>query len=160
MKTSLKSLRGRRPKFNEPRKPVTMVLPERTLEQLAAIDRDRARAIVKLAAYETEGGRRGLQEVEVVNVAPGAGVILVGPLRALRRLDSLQLVEVVPGRFLLTIPTGTAIERLEMELMDLLEDLPREMETERSGLEKLRAILGQQRKKKAVSKREFLLIAT
>lgn len=160
MKTSTKSLRGRRPKFNEPRKPVTMVLPERTLEQLAAIDRDRARAIVKLAAYETEGGRRGLQEVEVVNVAPGAGVILVGPLGALRRLDSLQLVEVVPGRFLLTIPTGTAIERLEMELMDLLEDLPREMETERPGLEKLRAILGQQRKKKAVSKREFLLIAT
>ena len=160
MKTSPKSGRGRRPKFNEPRRPVTMVLPERTLAQLAAIDRDRARAIVKLAAHQTEGGRHGSQAVEVVSVAPGAGIILVGPLRALRRLDSLQLVEVVPGRFLLTIPTGTAIERLEMELLDLLDDLPRDMEPERPGLEKLRALLGQQRKKRAVTKREFLLIAT
>ena len=160
MKTSLKSLRGRRPKFNEPRKPVTMVLPKRTLEQLAAIDRDRARAIVKLAAHPTEGGRHGSQAVEVVSVAPGAGIILVGPLRALRRLDSLQLAEVAPGRFLLTIPPGTATERLEMELIDLLEELPQDMEPERPGLEKLRALLSQQRKKRAVTKREFLLIAT
>ncbi len=160
MNTSIKTSRGRRPKFDEPRRPVTMILPERTLGQLAAIDPDRTRAIVKLAAHHAEGGGGGSQVVKVVSVAPGAGVILVGPLRALRRLASLQLVEVAPGRFLLTIPTGTAIERLEMELMDLLEDLPRAMESERTSLERLRTILGQQRKKKAVSKREFLLIAT
>jgi hypothetical protein len=48
---------GRRPKFRGPRRPVTVTLPERTLATLAAIDADRARAIVKVtetACRETE----------------------------------------------------------------------------------------------------------
>ena len=160
MNASKKTGPGRRPKFNEPRKPVTMVLPERTLGQLAAIDRDRARAVVKLAEHQAGGRGDPAAKVEVVSVAPGAGIILVGPLRTLRLIEHLRLAEVAPGRFLLTIPTGAAIESLEIKLVDLLENLPREHEAERPALEQLRAILSQQRKKKAVSKREFLLIAT
>ena len=60
----------------------------------------------------------------------------------------------------MTVPTGTAIESLEMEILDLLENLTRAEEAERPVLEKLRGVLSQQRKKKAVSKREFLLIAS
>ena len=160
MKASKNQGRGRRPKFNEPRKPVTMTLPERTLGQLATIDPDRARAIVKLAEYQAGGSGEFPAAVEVVNVAPGLGIILVGPLRSLRQFESLRLVEVAPGRSLLTIPTGTAIESLEMELVDRLESLPREYEAERPFLDKLRVILGHQRRQKAVSKRELLLIAT
>jgi len=96
----------------------------------------------------------------VVEIAPGSGIILIGPMRSLDRIDLLRLVEVAPLRYLLTIPSGTAIESLEMELMDVLESLPANDEAERPGLEKLRRILNQQRKKKSVSKREFLLIGT
>ncbi len=160
MKTSKKEKRGRRPKFNEPRKPITVTLPERTLAQLAAIDKDRARAIVKLVEHLAANKDEFPSAVEVVSVTSGASIILVGPLRSLRHIESLKLVEVAPGRSLLTIPSGTAIESLEMELVDLLENLAREEASERPSLEKLRQILGHQRKKKAVSKREFLLIAT
>ncbi len=38
---------GRPAKFDEPRRPVTVTLPVRILTQLAEIDADRARAIVK-----------------------------------------------------------------------------------------------------------------
>jgi hypothetical protein len=81
-------------------------------------------------------------------------------MRSLGRIGLLQLVEVAPDRFLLTVPSGTAIESLEMELLDTLESLPANEEAERPGLEKLRQIINQQRKKKAFSKREFLLIGT
>ena len=160
MNASKKQGPGRRPKFNEPRQPVTMTLPQRTLAQLAAIDPDRARAVVKLAEHQAAGRSDSPPAVEVVSVAPGTGIILVGPLRSLRRIERLRLVEMVPGRFMLTIPTGTAIESLEMELVDLLENLPRTDEGERPFLEKLRHILGHQRRRKSVSKRELLFIAT
>lgn len=160
MDASTKRGKGRRPKFDEPRRPVTVTLPRRTLARLAAVDPDRARAIVKLAEYTAASRGGELPAVDVVNVAPGVGVILVGPLRSLRRIGFLQLVEVAPGRHLLTVPTGTAIESLEMEILDLLDNLARAEEAERPVLEKLRGVLSQQRKKKAVSKREFLLIAT
>lgn len=151
---------GRPPKFAEPRRPVTVTLPERTLLRLEGVDRDRAHAIVRLADHECFLREASTSEVEVVEIAPGSSIILVGPMRSLRRIGLLRLVEVAPRRFLLTIPSGTAIEALEMELLDTLEGLPADEEAERQGLERLRQILNQQRKKKAVSKREFLLIGS
>ena len=151
---------GRPPKFSEPRRPITVTLPERTLRRLEEVDRDRARAIVRLADHECRPRDLSTADVEVVEIAPGSGIILIGPMRSLDRIDLLRLVEVAPHRYLLTIPSGTAIESLEMELMDVMESLPANDEAERPGLEKLRRILNQQRKKKSVSKREFLLIGT
>ena len=151
---------GRRPKFAEPRRPITVTLPERTLRRLEEVDPDRARAIVRLGDHQCLQREPSSADVEVVEIAPGSGIILVGPMRALGRIVPLQLVEVAPRRFLLTIPSGTAIESLEMELLDIMESLPANEEAERPGLEKLRLIINQQRKKKAVSKREFLLIGT
>lgn len=151
---------GRPPKFSEPRRPITVTLPERTLRRLEEVDRDRARAIVRLADHECLLRNTSSAEVEVAEVAPGSGIILVGPLRSLRRIGLLRLVEVAPGRYLLTVPSGTAVESLEMELMDLMESLPEAEEAERPGLERLRQILNHQRKKRTMSKREFLLIGT
>jgi len=151
---------GRPPKFPGPRRPITVTLPEDTLRRLEGVHRDRAQAIVRLVDYECRQRGASPLEVEVVDIAPGSGIILVGPLRSLSRVSVLQLVEVALGRFLLTIPSGTAIESLEMELMDILESLPASEETERPALEKLRQIINLQRKQKAVSKREFLLIQT
>jgi hypothetical protein len=151
---------GRPPKFSEPRRPVTVTLPERTLRRLKEVDRDRAHAIVRLADHECRPRETSTAEVEVVEIAPGSGIILIGPMRSLARIDLLRLVEVTPRRFLLTVPSGTAIESLEMALLDVMESLPAKDEAERPGLEKLRRIISQQRKKKTVSKREFLLIGT
>ena len=158
MKASPMKRKGRRPKFDEPRKPITVTLPERTLAQLRAIDADRARAIVKLADYRA-AVPTAAPTVDVVKAAPGLGLIVVGPLRSLQRVEFLRMTEVVPGHFLLTIPSGTPSGSLEMEIVDLLDDLPPEDEDERPLLQKLRQILHAQRKKKAVSKREILLIS-
>lgn len=156
----VKTKGGRPPKFSEPRRPITVTLPERTLRRLEEVDPDRAHAIVRLADHECRPREISTAEVEVVEIAPGIGIILIGRMRSLDRIGLLRLVEVAPRRFLLTVPSGTAIESLEMGLMDLLESLPASEEAERSALEKLRLILNQQRKRKTVSKREFLLIGT
>ena len=48
MVSSVKAKRTGRPaKFAEPSRPVTVTLPERILDLLAAVDSDRAQAIVK-----------------------------------------------------------------------------------------------------------------
>jgi hypothetical protein len=151
---------GRPPKFAETRRPITVTLPERTLRRLEEVDRDRARAIVRLADHQCALREPASSEVDIVEVGPDSGIILVGPMRALGRIELLRLVEVAPHRFLLTLPCGTGIEALEMELLDVLENLPSDEEAERAGLEKLRRILGQHRRKKTASKREFLLIGT
>ena len=114
--------RGRPPKFQEPRHPITVTLSESTLAQLAAINSDRSRAIVKAAtaALPVDPKRK---PVELVEVLPGLSVILIGPSRYIRKIKWLRLVEVAPLRFLLTIPTGTAVDSLELALLDLLQNL-------------------------------------
>jgi hypothetical protein len=158
--SEMKAKGGRKPKFAEPRRPITVTLPERTLRRLQGVDEDRARAIVRLADHQCARGGLSSAGVEVVEIAPGSAIILVGPMRSLARIDLLRLVEVAPGRLLLTVPSGTAIEALEMEILDALEGLPAGDEAERAGLEQLRRIMSQQRRRKTVSKRELLLIAT
>ena len=126
---------GRPPKFDEPCRPVTVTLPERTLEGLAAVDRDRARAIVTLVDSVL---RQDGSAVEVVEVAPGAAIILVPPSRSLLQIPWLKLAEVKPGRYLLTIAPGTAIATLEVAILDLLEGLAPDENHERRILEELR----------------------
>ena len=53
----------------------------------------------------------GDELVDVVEVAPGLGMIVVGPSRYLRKIALVRLVEVAPSRFLLTIPSGTSISQ-------------------------------------------------
>ena len=53
-------------------------------------------------------------------MAPGKSLIVVGPSKALRSIPWLRLIEITPARFLLTIPSGTSIEALEVALRDLV----------------------------------------
>ena len=152
--------KGRPPKFQEPRRPVTVTLPERTLARLAAIDPDRAQAIVKATdTVKPLDGKRDKQ-VELVEVMPGLGIILVGPSRHLQKIKWLRLVEVAPTRFLLTIPTGTAVDSLEVAIIDLLENLDPADEWERSILERLRDLMRSFRLGGKLSKAELLFIDT
>ena len=150
---------GRPPKFDEPRRPITLTLPERTIRQLAAIDGDRARAIVKAADFVILGKDQNRKPVEIVEVAPGKGIILVGPSRCLRQIPWLHLAEITPERYLLTVTPGTAVESLEVALHDLLEELPHEEEHERLILRQLLTHLRTVRRDQSLSKAEMLLIS-
>ena len=152
--------KGRPPKFQEPRRPVTVTLPESTLARLAAIDPDRAQAIVKATDTVIPLDGKRDKQVELVEVRPGLGIILVGPSRHLQKIKWLRLVEVAPTRFLLTIPTGTAVDSLEVAIIDLLENLDPADEWERSILERLRDLMRSFRLGGKLSKAELLFIDT
>jgi hypothetical protein len=149
---------GRPPKFDEPCRPVTLTLPERTLLGLVAVDRDRARAIVKLVDMALQLAEPNGSAVEVVEVAPGAAIILVPPSRSLRRIPWLRLAEVKPRRYLLTIAPGTAVATLEVAILDLLEGLAPGEDYERRILEELRQLIGTSRREEKISKFEMLYV--
>ena len=152
--------KGRPPKFSEPRRPVTMTLPESTLARLAAINPDRAQAIVKAVGTAMPLDAKHQKQVELVQVAPGVGIILVGPSRYLKRIKWLRLVEIAPMRYLLTIPSGTAVDSLELAVVDLLENVKLLDEWERSILEQLRDLLRTLRVGDKLYKEELLFIDT
>jgi hypothetical protein len=154
-----KSQRGGRPsKFAEASRPVTVTLPESILKILAAVDPDRARAIVKVT--EAAVGEPQQELVEVVKVGPGIGIILVGPSLYLKQIPWLRQVEVAPSHFLLSVPSGTAVDSIELALHDLLELLPPDETRERSLLEELQHLFRDIRLRKTVSKWEMLFIDT
>ena len=150
--------RGRPPKFKEAGWPVTTTLPESALQQLAAIDDDRALAIVKAAAVATRVDSGKATSVEVVAALPGYAIIVVGPSASLRSLPWLHLVEVAPTRYLLVLPSGTAVEALEVALDDLRERLTPPAGYEWELLTELHRVLRLRRRQQDVSKAEILLL--
>jgi hypothetical protein len=151
---------GRPPKFREPRRPVTVTLPESTLGRLVSIDPDRARAIVKATdvAMPLNGERQ--KQIELVEAAPGKAIIIVGPSQLLQKVEWLRLVEVAPMRFLLSMPIGTSVEALELAVVELLENAKPYGDWEHSLLSQLRDLLRRQRQRDGFSKAEMLFIDT
>jgi hypothetical protein len=139
---------------------VTVTLPERTLRQLAGYDADRAKAIARLAEMVLGGGKNAPSKVRLVEIERGTSVIVVGSSRSLARLRFLRRVEVSPGCYLLVIPSGTPIESLELELVDLLDDIPHDEEGERRLVDQLRTLIRRSRRGNRVSKAEILLISS
>ena len=154
-----KSASGRPPKFSEPRRPVTMTLPERILAQLAAIDADRARAIVKVTDAVVRGSPQRVHSVELVEMLPGKSLIVVGPSQALHRIPFLKLIEIAPARYLLTVLSGTAVESLEVVLRDMLHHHGLLHDArERALLTDLLDMIGHQRRTQCLSKAEILIV--
>src|SRR5262245_10216148 len=151
---------GRPPKFQEPRRPITVTLPENILGHLASIDKDRARAIVKATRVAMSLDEKRTRQVEVVEVAHGIGIILVGPSQLLKKIEGLRLVEVAPLRFLLTVASGTSIDSLELSIVDLLDTARSLDEPEHSMLNDLRHLIRKLRRGAAVSKAEMLFVDT
>jgi hypothetical protein len=150
---------GRPPKFQEPRYPVTMTLPKRILDQLAEIDPDRTRAVVKVTEAVIGAGQGPFKPVELIEMAPGKSLIVVGPSKALRSIPWLRLIEITPARFLLTLPSGTSIEALEVALRDLITN-PKLLKNGREAivLHELLELIGHQRRAQRLSKAEILII--
>jgi hypothetical protein len=87
-------------------------------------------------------------------------VIIVGVSLSLRRIPWLQLVETAPGRNLLIIPSGMAVDSLEVAILDLLEKAPGIDAEERSMLVELRRQLGALRREQRISKAEIIFFDT
>jgi hypothetical protein len=159
-KTKMNRL-GRPPKFNEPRHPITMTLPERILDQLAEIDPDRSHAVVKVTEAVVGAGKGHCKPIELVEMAPGKSLIVVGPSKALRKIPWLKIIEIARARYLLTIPSGTSIEVLEVTLRDLfLNPELQKSEREKTILRELLNLISHQRRKKRLSKAEILIVDT
>jgi hypothetical protein len=157
---SKKNRSGRPPKFTGPRRPVTVTLPEDTLNRLASIDSDRARAIVKAAESAIPPEPRSYNPIEIVEVADGLGIIIVGPSKQLEKIEGLRMVEVAPLRYLLTIPLGTSIDSFALAVIDAVESGAASDDRERSILTELRNLISNLRRKGGLSKAEMLFVDT
>lgn len=151
---------GRPRKFAEPSRPVTVTLPENILNKLTLVHSDRALAIAKATEMATEAADRHTHVVEVVEIEKGAGLILVSPSNSLKRIPWLRMVRVSPARFLLSIPTGTSVDSLEVAIIDLIDNLPEEDKDERDMLIRLRDMIRSLRHGQSVSKAEILIVKT
>lgn len=160
MKSNTKKHLGGRPrKFNENSRPITLTLPERILSILERVDPDRAKAIAKVAemAEEKRPGKKG---VEIVDIEPGAGIIIVGSSKVLRKIPGLKLIEIGPARYMISVPTGLPFETIEVALMDEIEDLPAEDVYERDLLTELKSHFNKLRRFKKLSKAEIIFVDT
>jgi hypothetical protein len=154
-----KSSGGRPPKFDEPSRPITLTLPESTLEGLSLIDADRGQAIVKLTQGALRQGKFAQPLVDIVQMAANTGLLIVGPSVALKRIPFLYLVEVAPARFLLAMQPGNDFKALEIAVHDILDDVPKNDERERELLTLLLQNIKHLRKHERVSMAEILLVS-
>jgi len=149
---------GRPPKFQEPSTSITLTLPERILRNLADIDTDRAKAIVKCVEAVLALGPETAKKVELISISEEAAVLAIGPCRSLEAIPWLHLVEITPSRFLLTVPIGTPMASLEVALLDLIETLPEERSSDRDTLLEIRMQLSLHRRQEQVTTRKIFLL--
>lgn len=157
--SSSSNVGGRPRKFSHPSRSVTVTLPETTLELLNSIDTDRALAIAKATEWISSAGSSNKKLVELVEVEKGSAVIFVAPSKYLKTISFLRLLEISPARFLLVVPSGMAIDTLEIAVIDLLQEIPENETYEKELLTELCRCLAIQRKSKTISKEELLLVS-
>jgi hypothetical protein len=146
------------PKSDEMRRVVTLTLPEKTLQLLETLDQDLERAIVKLTDIAMQKAFPQGSAFEIVKVAPRKSVFIVGTDTMLARIPWLKLVEVAPGRNLITIPSGTSLESLEIAILELIENIPSESSMERKLLDEFCKYVGRLRRNKKISGVEIIIV--
>jgi len=149
---------GRPPKFKEACRPITVTLPDRILKSLERVSLDRARALVKCVEAAIGTGNSEKAPLELIEVLPGKALIVVNSNRLLSQIEWLRLVEIAPARFLLMLPSGIPIERLEVELRDLAESVNPIEDAENLLLETLQKTLTKHSRQRVIFKGELLLV--
>lgn len=154
--------RGGRPaKFDEPSRPVTITLPDRILDRLAEIDGDRAKAVVKAVEAALGGaGNAPAEPVRKLRIAKDESLLVVARSRLLASIPWITMVEIAPGRHLISLRDGIPIEKLEVTLEDLLDSNPDASEAEKDILRTLRSRIRAPRRNQAVRKEEILVVRT
>jgi hypothetical protein len=103
-------------------------------------------------------GHSQLARVQVIGGNPGSGVLLVPPSKGLATVPWIRLIEVAPGRNLITIVPGVPIEKVEIALLDLIENARSSYPEEVELLESLRGQIGSFRRGEKLTKSEILVI--
>ena len=150
---------GRPSKFGEPSRPVTMTLPDRILAALGEIDGDRAVAVVK-AVEAALGGARGEKEGAFAElpVDEAESLLVVPRSQVLSSIPWLTLIEIGPGRHLLSLREGVPVEKLEVTLVDLIDSGAAASDRERRILRTLLEKIRTPRRNQAVRKEEILVV--
>ncbi len=149
---------GRRPPFDGACRPVTVTLPESTLQGLSQVDPDRGRAIVKLTEARLGAGDGTSRLVEVVEMAEKTGLLVVAPSQALRRIPFLHLVEVATSRFILALEPSHDFQTLEIAVLDLLDDVTEYDRRERDLLSQLLEQIRRMRQTGRISMAQILFV--
>ena len=149
---------GRPRKFSEASRPITVTLPKRTLKLLESVNSDRALAIAKAVDTATVAPNSEHGPASLVKIDARTAIIVVGPSKCLRTIPWLRLVEIAPARYLLSIPSGTPPERLELAITDLLSGLAEGDAYEHELLETLRRQFANLRTNLSMTKSEIILV--
>ena len=148
---------GRPPKFGRPSRAVTVTLPEDVIARLGRVDADLGRAIVSLVDRATTPARpHVIRPAELASYGRHA-VIVVTPVRALKRLAGVQLVPLGSGRSLISLDGPHAVPQLELDILDALAD-ERLDTVDRQTLDALAGILREARLTPGVSIEERTII--
>jgi hypothetical protein len=148
------------PKADEPKRVVTIALPEKTLSVLEDCDQDLAQAIVKVTDRATQKAFPKGSSYEIVKVAPRKSVFIVGSHTRLANIRWLKLVEISPGRNLITIPSGTSLESLEIAILELIENMPSDEFMDQTLLKEFCKYIGRIRRNNKMSTVEILIVDT
>ena len=148
------------PKTDEPKRVVTIALPEKTLSVLGTYDQDLTQAIVKVTDRAIQKPFPKGSAFDIVKVAPHKSVFIVGSDTLLSKISWIKLVEIAPGLNLITIPSGTSLESLEVAILELIENIPSDESTERTLLEEFCKYVGRLRRYNKMSVAEILVVDT
>lgn len=152
-----KSKGGRPPKFSERTTPVTMRLPASAIRNLARIDSDRTRAVVK-AAEAVVGDVATDPSVRRLSISRNEALITIPDCPHLRSIPWLRLIEIAPGKNLLSIHKGVPIEKLEVTIEDVLDSAEDLGDDERAALGSLIECIRMPRRSQRVRTEEILLV--
>lgn len=148
---------GRPQKFGRPSKALTVTLPQDVIERLQVVDSDIGRAIVAVTERRTPHRTgRGSSRAELASYGDRA-VIVVLPVKALGKLQGVQLVPIGGGRALIALDEAQSISGFELQLRDALEHSPVKGD-ERETMEAIASILGQARRSPQVALRPRTII--
>ena len=130
---------GRPRKYGRPAHAVTVTLPEDILGRLSSINADIGTAIVHVIERKTRNRVEPVAAAEISRYGKHA-VIVVTPVKALRRLKGVQLVPIGEGRALISLDSTQSVPELELQLRDAMES-PKTKGHEREVLELIAEIL-------------------
>lgn len=147
---------GRPMKYGRASRAVTVTLPEDVLVRLSSIDADLGHAIVMLAERHAKPRARIPRAAEIAAYGKHA-VIIVNPVRALKRLPGVQLVPIGNGRALISLGQQNSIPQLELAVRDAIDHSDVSV-PERQTLEAIADILRQARLSPSVALEERTII--
>jgi hypothetical protein len=150
---------GRPPKFPGPSRVVTMTLPESTLADLEAIDPDRARAVVRATEIATTELGNDEGKVDILAVNKDVAVITMPHSQLLTEIRGLNLIEIIPSRYLVLLEPGLPLAELELSILDAIEELPEAEARDRAILCQFLEFLRSFRRSDRAKTGELILVA-